>query len=64
MPLHPDHAVHILGLLSPGGVHSHENHILAMAELAAQRGAKQLYLHAILDGRDTPPKSARPQSLL
>lgn len=53
-----NHAVHILGLLSPGGVHSHENHIHAMAELAVQRGSKQLYIHAILDGRDTPPKSA------
>ena len=52
-------AVHILGLLSPGGVHSHEEHILAMAELAAQRGAEKIYLHAFLDGRDTPPKSAK-----
>lgn len=52
------HAVHILGLLSPGGVHSHEKHMQAMVELAAQRGATQVYIHAILDGRDTPPKSA------
>jgi len=51
-------AVHILGLLSPGGVHSHEDQIHAMAELAVKRGAKQLYLHAFLDGRDTPPRSA------
>jgi len=51
-------AVHILGLLSPGGVHSHENHIHAMAELALRRGAGALYLHAFLDGRDTPPRSA------
>ncbi len=51
-------AVHILGLLSPGGVHSHQDHILAMAELAEQRGADKIYLHAFLDGRDTPPKSA------
>ncbi|QFU00048.1 2,3-bisphosphoglycerate-independent phosphoglycerate mutase [Halomonas sp. THAF5a] len=51
-------AVHLLGLLSPGGVHSHEDHILAMAELAARRGARQIYLHAFLDGRDTAPKSA------
>jgi 2,3-bisphosphoglycerate-independent phosphoglycerate mutase len=50
-------AVHILGLLSPGGVHSHEEHIHAMAELAVSRGAR-VYLHAFLDGRDTPPKSA------
>ncbi len=51
-------AVHIMGLLSPGGVHSHREHLFAAIELAAQRGAKQVYLHAILDGRDTPPQSA------
>ena len=51
-------AVHIMGLLSPGGVHSHEEHIHAMAELAVRRGIEQLYLHAFLDGRDTPPQSA------
>jgi len=51
-------AVHIMGLLSAGGVHSHEDHILAMVELAAQRGAEKIYLHAFLDGRDTPPRSA------
>lgn len=51
-------ALHLLGLLSPGGVHSHEHHLLAMAELAVRRGLKQVYLHAFLDGRDTPPKSA------
>ena len=52
-------AVHILGLLSDGGVHSHQDHLAAMAELAAQRGAEKIYLHAFLDGRDTPPKSAQ-----
>lgn len=51
-------AVHIMGLMSPGGVHSHEDHIMAMVELAAQRGAEAIYLHAFLDGRDTPPRSA------
>lgn len=51
-------AVHIMGLLSPGGVHSHEGHIHAMVELAARRGAKEIYIHAFLDGRDTPPRSA------
>lgn len=51
-------SLHILGLLSPGGVHSHEKQLHAMAELAAKNGIKQLYVHAILDGRDTPPKSA------
>ena len=52
-------AVHILGLLSDGGVHSHQDHLVAMAELAAKRGAEKIYLHAFLDGRDTPPKSAQ-----
>ncbi|KIH86099.1 2,3-bisphosphoglycerate-independent phosphoglycerate mutase [Pseudomonas batumici] len=51
-------AVHILGLLSEGGVHSHQDHLVAMAELAFKRGAEKIYLHAFLDGRDTPPKSA------
>ncbi len=51
-------AVHILGLLSPGGVHSHESHIMAMLEFAARRNVQQIYLHAFLDGRDRPPKSA------
>jgi len=53
-------AVHLIGLLSPGGVHSHEDHILAAAELAASRGAREVYIHAFLDGRDMPPRSARP----
>ena len=53
-------AVHILGLLSDGGVHSHQEHIAAMVESAAKRGAEKIYLHAFLDGRDTPPKSAQP----
>ena len=52
-------AVHIMGLLSPGGVHSHEDHILAMIKLAEQQGASPIYLHAFLDGRDTPPRSAK-----
>lgn len=52
------HAVHILGLLSPGGVHSHEDHIHAMMKLAVDRGARSVYVHAFLDGRDMPPKSA------
>ncbi len=55
-----DGAVHVLGLLSPGGVHSHEEQIFAALRLAAQRGAKRVYLHAFLDGRDTPPRSAAP----
>lgn len=54
-----DKAVHIFGLLSPGGVHSHEDHIFAMMELAKQKGATKIYLHGFLDGRDTPPRSAK-----
>lgn len=50
--------LHILGLLSPGGVHSHENHILALLDMASRQGLKNIQLHAFLDGRDTPPKSA------
>jgi 2,3-bisphosphoglycerate-independent phosphoglycerate mutase len=53
-----DKAVHILGLLSPGGVHSHEDHILALVDAAAHQGVRQIYIHAFLDGRDTPPRSA------
>lgn len=53
-------AVHVMGLLSPGGVHSHENHLFALLEMAVQRGVKALYLHAFLDGRDMPPRSAEP----
>ena len=51
-------AIHVVGLLSPGGVHSHEEHIYAMLRLAVERGARQVYLHAFTDGRDMPPKSA------
>jgi 2,3-bisphosphoglycerate-independent phosphoglycerate mutase len=51
-------ALHIMGLLSPGGVHSHEEHIHALLELAAKSGLQKIYLHAFLDGRDTPPRSA------
>jgi len=53
-------AVHLMGLLSDGGVHSHQDHLMAMAEMAVRRGAERIYLHAFLDGRDTPPKSAEP----
>jgi len=51
-------ALHVLGLLSPGGVHSHERHIAALVEMAAARGAPRILVHAFLDGRDTPPRSA------
>ena len=53
-------AVHIMGLLSPGGVHSHERHLQAAIRMAHARGAERVYLHAFLDGRDTPPRSAEP----
>src|SRR5436190_13434585 len=52
-------AVHVLGLLSPGGVHSHERQIAAMVDLAAKDGAPSVCVHAFLDGRDTPPRSAQ-----
>ena len=51
------HALHILGLLSDGGVHSHIRHIFAMLELAKRRGVERVYLHCFLDGRDVPPES-------
>ena len=54
-----DKAVHIFGLLSKGGVHGHEDHINGMIELAVKRGSKRVYLHAFLDGRDCPPRSAK-----
>lgn len=50
--------LHILGLLSPGGVHSHENHWFALLKTLYQAGLDHVYCHPILDGRDTPPKSA------
>jgi 2,3-bisphosphoglycerate-independent phosphoglycerate mutase len=53
-------AVHILGLLSDGGVHSHQEQIFAAIRVAAARGATRVYLHAFLDGRDTLPRSAGP----
>jgi 2,3-bisphosphoglycerate-independent phosphoglycerate mutase len=55
-----DGAVHIFGLLSPGGVHSHEEHIHAMVRMALEKGCANVYVHAFLDGRDTPPRSAAP----
>ena len=51
--------LHLFGLLSQGGVHSHELHMLAMIDIAAQRGVPRIAVHAFLDGRDTPPRSAR-----
>jgi len=53
-----DKAVHILGLLSDGGVHSHQDHIFALLQLAKQRKCGKVYIHVFTDGRDTPPNSA------
>lgn len=53
-----DSALHLFGLVSEGGVHSSMDHIFALIKLAAQEGLKKVYLHAFLDGRDTPPRSA------
>lgn len=53
-----DKAIHIMGLMSPGGVHSHDAQIHAMIDLAIHSGSSKVYVHAFLDGRDTPPKSA------
>ncbi len=51
-------ALHLMGLLSDGGVHSHISHLFALMDLAKMRGVKQLYIHVILDGRDVPPANA------
>ncbi|MEO8367090.1 MAG: 2,3-bisphosphoglycerate-independent phosphoglycerate mutase [Pseudoxanthomonas sp.] len=53
-----DRTLHVFGLLSPGGVHSHQNQIFALLELARRRGVARVAVHAFLDGRDTPPRSA------
>lgn len=50
-------ALHLMGLLSDGGVHSHMNHLFALMEMATRSGLQEILIHPILDGRDTPPKS-------
>lgn len=55
---HTKKALHVMGLLSPGGVHSHEAHLWAFLDLCAQQNFSNVYLHLFLDGRDTPPQSA------
>ena len=52
-----DGALHLMGLLSDGGVHSHINHVYALLELAKRHGLTKVYVHAFLDGRDVPPSS-------
>ncbi|WP_026759321.1 2,3-bisphosphoglycerate-independent phosphoglycerate mutase [Selenomonas ruminantium] len=53
-------ALHLMGLVSPGGVHSHQDHLYALLEMAKKEGIKEVYVHAFLDGRDVPPQSAQP----
>lgn len=55
----PDKKLHVMGLLSPGGVHSHESQILGLVQMAIDAGCENLCVHAFLDGRDTPPRSAK-----
>ena len=52
--------LHLMGLVSPGGVHSHEEHLLAMIGFARREAVPRVAVHAFLDGRDTPPRSAAP----
>ncbi len=54
-----DSSLHLLGLLSDGGVHSHIEHLKALIKMAHDRGLKKVYIHAFLDGRDVPPKSGK-----
>ncbi|MBQ3079312.1 MAG: 2,3-bisphosphoglycerate-independent phosphoglycerate mutase [Clostridia bacterium] len=52
-----DSALHLIGLVSPGGVHSHTNHLYGILEMAKKHGLEKVYVHALLDGRDVPPDS-------
>ena len=52
-------SLHLIGLLSDGGVHSHNTHLYALVEMAKACGVKNIYIHALLDGRDVPPSSGR-----
>ena len=54
----PDGRLHVISLVGPGGVHANDRHLVALAELAATRGVPEVRVHALLDGRDTPPRSA------
>lgn len=54
-----DSALHMFGLVSDGGVHSHNTHIYGLLELAKRHGLKKVYVHCFLDGRDTPPESGK-----
>jgi len=52
-------ALHLMGLLSDGGVHSHQNHLFGLIEMARRRGLAKVYVHCFMDGRDTPPASGK-----
>ena len=55
----PGAALHLIGLLSDGGVHSHFDHLLGLLEMAKRSGVEQVYVHALMDGRDVPPTSGK-----
>ena len=57
--LENDSSLHLMGLMSPGGVHSHITHLYGILKLAKDKGLKKVYVHAFLDGRDVPPSSAK-----
>ena len=52
-------ALHLIGLLSNGGVHSHNQHLYGLLEMAKKMGVENVYVHALLDGRDVPPSSGK-----
>ena len=52
-------SLHLMGLMSPGGVHSHMEHLYGILQLAKDKGLEKVYVHAFLDGRDVPPSSAK-----
>jgi 2,3-bisphosphoglycerate-independent phosphoglycerate mutase len=56
---HPGGRLHVVSLVGPGGVHANDRHLVALVRLAAERGVPAVRVHALLDGRDTPPRSAR-----
>ena len=56
-------ALHLMGLLSDGGVHSHITHLFALLQMAREQGIEKVYVHCFLDGRDVPPTSAKLQQL-
>ncbi len=57
--LHNDSALHLMGLLSDGGVHSHNGHLYGLLEMAKKFGLKKVYVHCFMDGRDVPPSSGK-----